>query len=51
MIDKNNKIIHNSDCILATDIYIYIYISYHQITKKSCVIGEVKTIFFATIIN
>ena len=49
MIDKNNKIIHNSDCILATDIYIYI--SYHQITKKSCVIGEVKTIFFATIIN
>ena len=41
-LNKNNKNIHNSDCILAKNLI------YHQRTKKSCVIGEVKAKFFAT---
>ena len=49
-LNKNNKNIHNSDCILAKKKYIYI-LFYHQRTKKSCVIGEIKTKFFATTIN
>ena len=32
-------------------IYIYIYIFYHQRTKKSCVIGEVKDKCFTIIVN
>ena len=45
-LNKNNKNIHNGDCILAKKQF------YHQITKKkSCVIGEVKTKFFATTVN
>ena len=36
--------------IVIKNIYVYIYI-YHQRTKKSCVIGEVKVKFFAIIVN
>ena len=52
-LNKNNKNIHNGDCILAKYIYIYIYIYifYHQKAKKTCVIREVKTKFFITIVN
>ena len=44
-LNKNNKNIHNSDCILAKKLF------YHQRTKKLCVIGEVKTKFFAITVN
>ena len=44
-LNKNNKNIYNGDCILAKKQF------YHQRTKKSCVIGEVKAKFFATIVN
>ena len=35
----------NVYCVLAKKLF------YHQRTKQLCVIGEVKTIFFATTIN
>ena len=41
-LSKNNKNIHNGDCILAKNYFT---------TKKSCVIGETKVKFFATTIN
>ena len=43
--NKNNKNIHNGDCILANN-----KLFYHQRTKKSCVIGKAKAKFFATIV-
>ena len=39
-INENNKSIHNDDFILVKKLF------YHQRTKKSCVIGEVKVKFF-----
>ena len=48
-LNKNNKNIHNSDCILAKKNKKNLF--YHQRTKKSGVIGEIKTKFFATTIN
>ena len=42
-LNKNNKNIHNVDCILAKKNY--------SITKKLCVIEEVKTKFFTIIVN
>ena len=42
-LNKNNKNIHNGDCILAKKNYFT--------TKKPRVIGEVKTNFFATTVN
>ena len=45
---KNNKNIHNSDCILAKKKK---KLFYYQRTKKLCVIGEVKTKFFAIKVN
>ena len=44
-LNKNNKNIYNSDCILAKKQL------YHQRTKKYCVIGEAKIKFFATTLN
>ena len=41
-LNKNNKNIHNNDCILAKNLI------YHQRTKNSCVIRGAKTKFFAT---
>ena len=41
-LNKNNKRIHNSNCILAKILFT---------TKKPCSIGEVKTKCFATTIN
>ena len=43
--NKNNKNIHNGDCILANN-----KLFYHQRTKKSCVIRKAKAKFFATIV-
>ena len=48
-LNKNNKNIHNSDCILAKKKKKKLLC--HQRTKKSCVIGEVKAKFFATTVN
>ena len=47
-LNKNNKNIHNDDCILAKKKK---KLFYHQRTKKSYVIGEAKTKFFATTVN
>ena len=41
-LNKNNKNIHNCDCILAKKKKLF----YYQRTKKQCVIGEVKANFF-----
>ena len=46
---KNNKNIHNGDCILATKKKKKLF--YYERTKKSCVIGEVKSKLFATTVN
>ena len=48
-LNKNNKNIHNDDCILVATTTKKLF--YHQRTKKSCVIGEVKANFFATTVN
>ena len=48
-LNKNNKNIHNSDCILATKKKKKLF--YYQKTKKLYVIEEVKTKFFATKVN
>ena len=45
-LNKNNKNIHNDDFILAKK-----KLFYHQRIRKSCIIGKVKTKFFATTIN
>ena len=46
-LNKNNKNIHNGDCILAKKKKIF----YHQRSRKSCVIREAKTKFFAITVN
>ena len=45
-LNKNNKNINNGDCILAKKTILP-----PKNKKKSCVIGEVKAKFFATIVN
>ena len=45
--NKNNKNIHNSDCILTKKKKLF----HHQRTRKSSVIGEIKANFFATTVN
>ena len=45
-LNKNNKNIHNGNCILVKK-----NLFYHQRIKKSCIIGEVKTKFFAITVN
>ena len=44
-LSKNNKNIHNGDCILAKNYFTT------KKKKKPCVIGETKVKFFATTIN
>ena len=48
-LNKNIKNIHNGDCILAPKKKKKLF--YHQRTNKTCVIGEAKAKFFATIVN
>ena len=50
-LNKNNKNIHNSDCILAKKQKRKAKLFYYQRTKKLCVIGEDKAKFFAIKIN
>ena len=44
-LNKNNKNIHNGDCVSAKKLF------YHQRTKKLCVIKKVKAKFFASTVN